>query len=47
MGREIRKVALGWVHPVDSTGSFKPLYSGNLAALQVRWDLGLRSGPKV
>jgi hypothetical protein len=43
MGREVRKVPADWVHPqewVHGQYTFKPLFEGDLVALQAEWDAG-------
>lgn len=42
MGREARRVPLGWEHPKENDGYYKPLHDGcKLNAAMESWDKGL------
>lgn len=39
MGREVRKIPVNWVHPVDSKGNFIPLLGGNFTVNLKEFEL--------
>ena len=47
MGREIRNVPEGWVHPKNEYGNYQPMFDKTYKEAAEEWIKGLRKDPYI